>query len=178
MTRLAPETIEAIARRVADLLDEGSPLPRLLTAAEVAERLVVSEAWVRENADRLGGVRLSDGPRPRLRFDPRVVAESLSLRSPRNVSWMAGSGLGGGGMARRAARGPTVIGQKVPLLPAAISKSRVKPASSPQTKAGRRRDNGPPPTPRMVPSAPAEPSSTGARRASDGGPPRARRKAR
>jgi hypothetical protein len=114
--RLDPETIDAIARRVADLLDEGSPLPRLLTAGEVAERLAVSEAWVRENADRLGGVRLADGSRPRLRFDPAAVAEALDLRCEGKGSPGGGNGSSAprGGRQRRG--GPAVIGQKVSIL--------------------------------------------------------------
>jgi hypothetical protein len=170
--------VKAVARRVVELLDGPSPLPHLLTAAEVADRLAVTEQWVRENADRLGGVKLSDGPRPRLRFDPTVVAESLSLRSPRNVSSAAGSGSGAGRAPRRPARGPAVIGQKVPLLPAAVSRSRVKAEPSPEKRSGRRRANDPPAASRNSPSTQAQRSPSRASRASDGGPPRKRRKAR
>jgi hypothetical protein len=116
MMRLDPETIEAIARRVADLLDEGSPLPRLLTAAEVAERLAVSEAWVRENADRLGAVRLAGGARPRLRFDPAKAAEALDLRCEGKGSADGSNGSSSPGSARRRRSGPAVIGQKVRIL--------------------------------------------------------------
>lgn len=115
LTRLDPETIEAIARRVAELID-GSALPRLLTAAEIADRLSVSESWVRENADRLGAVRLADGARPRLRFDPERVADALGLRSKRRGSagGVNGSTTPAGGGRRRG--GPAVIGQKVSIL--------------------------------------------------------------
>jgi hypothetical protein len=47
--------IEAIARRVSDLLRQGSPSvleERLVSAAEIARRFAVSRAWVYENADR------------------------------------------------------------------------------------------------------------------------------
>lgn len=58
----------------------------MLTAAEVARRFRVSPEWVRENAGRLGALRLGDGPRPRLRFDPTRVAEELSVRPVRGRS--------------------------------------------------------------------------------------------
>jgi hypothetical protein len=77
---LDEETIEAIARRVAELLD-GSDRPQgaeLLTAAQVADRFAVSRAYVYEHAGRLGAIRLSDGPKARLRFDPKRVAEALA----------------------------------------------------------------------------------------------------
>lgn len=59
---------------------------RLLTAREVAERYGVTPEWVRENAARLGVIRLGAGPRPRLRFDPEMVAAALTGRSGRERS--------------------------------------------------------------------------------------------
>jgi hypothetical protein len=161
--------VEAIARRVVELLDGPSPLPHLLTAAEVADRLAASESWVRENAVRLGAVKLADGARPRLRFSAERVAEALKLRSVRNVSSSAGSGSTAGRAAHRRPQGPAVIGQKVPIVAAAPEQIRVKAASSPKPKAGRRRSSSPPPTPRIDPSAPAERNPRGAKRAGDGG---------
>lgn len=55
----------------------------LLTATEVAHRLSVARGWVYAHAGELGVVRIGEGPRPRLRFDPAVVAR---LRLPRLVS--------------------------------------------------------------------------------------------
>lgn len=176
--RLDASTIDAIARRVADLLAEPSPLPLLLTAGEVAHRLGVSEEWVRQHADDLGAVRLSEGDRPRLRFDPAAVAERLNLRSGGTVSSASRSGSDAGGAAPRRGPGPFATRHKVPLLAAAVSGSRVKSSASPKTKAGRRRANGPPPTPRKDPSAPAERSPRRASRASDGGPPRSTKEER
>jgi hypothetical protein len=78
--RLAPESVEAIARRVAELVTphRQEPRPRrLLTAAEVSRWWGVERAWVYANADRLGARRLGAGTRPRLRFDPDEVAERL-----------------------------------------------------------------------------------------------------
>jgi hypothetical protein len=47
----------------------------LLTAAEVAARFSVDRSWVYAHARELGVLRIGDGPRPRLRFDPGVVAQ-------------------------------------------------------------------------------------------------------
>ncbi len=82
--RLAPESIEALALRLSELLgppeepgfaDEGER--RMLTAEEVSRLWGVSRRWVYENARALGVRRLGDGPRPRLRFDPEEVADRL-----------------------------------------------------------------------------------------------------
>jgi hypothetical protein len=72
--------IEAIARRVVELLQDapGRATPRLVSAAEIARRFDVTRQWVYENGDRLGAVRLGNGARPRLRFDPRRVEAALA----------------------------------------------------------------------------------------------------
>jgi hypothetical protein len=77
---LDSDTIEAIARRVAELLQAAprrSQGERMLTAAAVAERFGVSRSWVYENADRLGAVRLGSGSRARMRFDEARVSGLL-----------------------------------------------------------------------------------------------------
>lgn len=62
--------VDALAERVAELLRPApSPSPGLLTAAQLAQALNVSRAWVYENAGRLGARKLGNGPRARLRFD-------------------------------------------------------------------------------------------------------------
>lgn len=81
--RLAPESIEALAVRLAELLgppaerDDFDDSRRMLTAAQVSRLWGVSRRWVYEHARDLGAQRLGDGPRPRLRFDPEEVAERL-----------------------------------------------------------------------------------------------------
>ena len=71
-------TLEAIAHEVADLLRRDSPGERaLLTAGQVAARFGVDRSWVYAHAHELGVVRLGFGRRPRLRFDPAVVAQHL-----------------------------------------------------------------------------------------------------
>jgi hypothetical protein len=49
----------------------------LLDAATVARRIGRSRAWVYEHAAELGAVRLGDGHRPRLGFEPAKVAEYM-----------------------------------------------------------------------------------------------------
>ena len=79
---LAPESIEALASRLAEILnseqDDHRRRPRQLISAEaVAEWWGVGRRWVYDHADYLGARRLGAGKRPRLRFDPDEVAERL-----------------------------------------------------------------------------------------------------
>jgi hypothetical protein len=78
--RLAPESIEALARRLAELLGSAEarqPEGRLISAGEVAKRWGLSRRWVYGHAEELGAHRIGAGRRPRLRFDPEAVAERL-----------------------------------------------------------------------------------------------------
>jgi hypothetical protein len=49
----------------------------LVDAATIAELIGTTRDWVYQNADRLGAIRLGDGPRARLRFDPERVERAL-----------------------------------------------------------------------------------------------------
>lgn len=74
-----------IARLVAEQLAHTPAEPshaerRLLTATEVSQWWGVRRAWVYAHAAELGAVRIGDGERPRLRFDPDRVEDYL--RSP------------------------------------------------------------------------------------------------
>jgi hypothetical protein len=71
--RLDPPTVEAIARRVVGLLREQERAGELIDAAELARRLGVERSWVYTHAIELGAVKLGQGPRPRLRFDPGLA---------------------------------------------------------------------------------------------------------
>jgi hypothetical protein len=83
--RLDAAVIEVLALRVAELLANQLPTPpsatgapgRLLSATEVSEWWGVSRGWVYEHATELGAIRIGDGERPRLRFDPEQVARRL-----------------------------------------------------------------------------------------------------
>lgn len=83
LLRLAPESIEALAVRLAEILvtdpedPPGAEEDGMISAARVAELWEVRRRWVYEHRDDLGAVELGRGPRPRLRFDPGVVAERI-----------------------------------------------------------------------------------------------------
>lgn len=61
--------VEAIARRVVELLDERERAAGLVDAATVAQVLGVSRDYVYEHREELGAITVGDGVRPRLRFD-------------------------------------------------------------------------------------------------------------
>lgn len=105
VVQLDSASVEAVARRVVELLssDEGSE--EWIEAAEVARRFSLSRDYVYEHADDLGAVRLGSGPKARLRFDPSKVAEVLR-----------GSSEGESGPKRAAVR-PVRSGRGVTLLP-------------------------------------------------------------
>jgi len=83
VVRLHPESIERIALRVAVLLSrrassrQAPKEPELLTASEVSRRFRVHRGWVYAHAQELGAMPISDGKRPRLRFDAAQVARHL-----------------------------------------------------------------------------------------------------
>lgn len=75
------DEIDAVAEHLAELaVSTPRPTVGLIDARELAERLGVARDWVYANADRLGGVRLGDGPRARLRFDADRAREALAAR--------------------------------------------------------------------------------------------------
>ena len=81
-------SLEAIAREVAQLLgrDDQPGAHGLLTARQVAARFNVERSWVSAHAGELGVIRIGQGPRPRLRFDPAVVAQHLLARPARTAA--------------------------------------------------------------------------------------------
>lgn len=80
---LSEADIEAVALRVATMLQEGPGQTELVDAAEIARRFGVSRDFVYDHADDLGVVRLGEGPRARLRFDPERVRHQLgSIAAP------------------------------------------------------------------------------------------------
>lgn len=85
--RLDPESIEALARRLAELLASEEPRrqrQQLISAEEVAKWWGVQRRWVYDHADQLGARRLGSGARPRLRFDPDEVTERLGAPAGRD----------------------------------------------------------------------------------------------
>lgn len=102
---LDPDSVNAVAERVVQLLRSGPVGVTMIDATEVARRLGVSPSYVYNHADDLGAVRLGDGPKPRLRFDPDKVTEAFAGSSP------------SGSQHVRAAVRPVRRGREVPLLP-------------------------------------------------------------
>lgn len=82
--KLDPATVEAIARRVVELLARRSLTgePELVDATQLARRLGVERSWVYTHAIELGAVRLGSGSKPRLRFDSRAAMERMRGGSP------------------------------------------------------------------------------------------------
>jgi hypothetical protein len=83
LLRFDPEFVDVVARRIIELTHEASSARRhqegdLLTVAEVAARLRVSPGWVYAHKHELGVIKLGDGPKARIRFDPAVVDEQLA----------------------------------------------------------------------------------------------------
>jgi hypothetical protein len=74
---LSDADIEAVATRVAALLQTDQPNAELVDATEIARRFGVSRDFVYDHADDLGAVRLGNGPKARLRFDPTKVGRAL-----------------------------------------------------------------------------------------------------
>jgi hypothetical protein len=96
------ELAEALAVRVVELLErqERRSARGLATAADVAEQLGVHKSWVYAHADELGAIRLGDGEKARLRFDPDCVAWAVSAtpseRGGRRAARPRGHGLPAG----------------------------------------------------------------------------------
>jgi predicted DNA-binding transcriptional regulator AlpA len=84
---LADRLSDVVVQRVLDAirverLTAGASEPQAwLSANEVAKRLRVSREWVYEHAEELGASRIGNGPRPRLRFPPRVL-EAREVKPP------------------------------------------------------------------------------------------------
>ena len=111
--RLDPETIEVLARRLAELLG-GTETERrreqLLSAEEVSRWWGVSRRWVYDHAERLGARRIGTGSRPRLRFDPEDVADQLGEPGGRPDAQRL-PGIGGQSKTRLAFRAPQSYGR-------------------------------------------------------------------
>jgi hypothetical protein len=86
---LDPASLRAIAEQVAELLrrrDASDDMHALLTAGQVAARFNVDRSWVYAHANELGVVRIGSGRRPRLRFDPAIVAQHLLAAPPQTAT--------------------------------------------------------------------------------------------
>jgi len=79
-----PAIAIGVTAHVAAMLSEATatpPTPQTVDAATLATHLGVTRGFVYEHAQQLGGVRLGNGPRGRLRFDLRHALEAWNARS-------------------------------------------------------------------------------------------------
>ncbi len=77
---LTPDQLDALADAVAARL-QPAPVATLVDAQTVADALGVSRDTIYAHADRLGGRRIGDGKRPRLRFDLDQALAAWTRRS-------------------------------------------------------------------------------------------------
>lgn len=75
--------VEALAERIADLLNPRPARRTLVDAAALADTLGVSRDYIYAHAHELGGKRIGSGPRGRLRFD---LDNALAAWTSRSVS--------------------------------------------------------------------------------------------
>jgi hypothetical protein len=109
--KLDPLVIDAIARRVVELLEKkGLQKRELVDAAELARMFGIERSWVYAHAIELGAVKLGSGAKPRLRFDPEVAARVLKRVGEGPAAPPARSG-------ERAGQPRQGGGSVVPLLP-------------------------------------------------------------
>jgi hypothetical protein len=155
--RLHPDDVEAVARRVVEMLRDGGrdvgdrPAgggaagaapdagPRTLSARQIADRYGVSPDWVRRNRDRLGVVALGEpgaGRRPRLRFDAAAVERALTASRPGGETEFPASSAAPPRRQRSRSRPPAT---DLDLLPVRGFNT------PPPSKSGGRRANGPAP---------------------------------
>jgi hypothetical protein len=106
--------VDAIAQRVAELLRAGPARSRLVDATTVAEVLSVSRDYVYAHASELGGERIGDGPRGRLRFDLDRALAAWTACSGSKESQVQKSPASAGVTERRRSRSK---GSSINLLP-------------------------------------------------------------
>jgi len=110
--KLDTQTIGAIAHRVVEILEQrGLQNQELVDAAELARRFGIERSWVYSHAIKLGAVKLGNGAKPRLRFDPQIAVRVLRQAGERSAADPpARSG-------KRAGQPSASGGSGVPLLP-------------------------------------------------------------
>jgi hypothetical protein len=91
MATVEPDDLDHLAERIAELLAnqamESRQMGQLVDAAAVARLLGVSRATVYAKADELGAIRIGNGKRARLRFDPaRIVAGRVAAATDQKAT--------------------------------------------------------------------------------------------
>jgi AraC-like DNA-binding protein len=116
LVELSPASVDAVAARLAGLVAQA-PAAQLVDAAEIAQRFGLKRSYVYDHADELGAIRLGDGPRGRLRFDPAKVADRLSACSDSRESEQAASRTGKPSPPRRRRRATGAERKLLPITP-------------------------------------------------------------
>jgi hypothetical protein len=80
---LARDLARELAPLLAELLGAAPRRSRLIDAATLAGMLGVSRHAIYQHSRALGAIRIGDGPRGRLRFDPDTALEAWIHRSSR-----------------------------------------------------------------------------------------------
>jgi hypothetical protein len=75
--------VDALARRVVEIVGARSAIFGLVDACELAEDLGVSIDYVYAHATELGAMRLGSGPKARIRFDLHGARQALEARTRR-----------------------------------------------------------------------------------------------
>ena len=75
--RLTPQDVEAIARRVAELVTPRGDVG-WATVDELARRLAVRPGWIYRHAGELGGIKLGSAPNAPWRFDVEQALRSFA----------------------------------------------------------------------------------------------------
>jgi hypothetical protein len=78
---IAAATAAAVAERILEVLHERER-QGFVDAAELARVLGVDREWIYTHSDELGAIRLSEGPRPRLRFELAGAMASFRELAP------------------------------------------------------------------------------------------------
>jgi hypothetical protein len=84
--RIAAELAPELARAMRELANAQPQRDEWLSAGETADRFALTTDWLYRHADKLGALRLGDGPKARLRFSPAKIEQVLSARPPGNGS--------------------------------------------------------------------------------------------
>jgi len=115
---LTPEQadlVEAVARRVVELLDERVRPAGLVDAGTLARLLGISRSTVYDHVEELGGRRLGDGPRAPVRFDVETALEAWTRRFGNGRSHPAEPPVTTGVAPRRGGAAAQSTGQLLPV---------------------------------------------------------------
>ena len=141
------DSVEAVARRVVELLGDERPRPRFVGTNQLANLFGVGADYVRRHAEELGARRLGDGEKARLRFDP----DEAMARFERMTSRCAGeeSDPAESPVTKRDAWSldPRPFGTRVPLV---VDTSHVVPGPLLQPRDGRSVTEGAMSSPEVV----------------------------